>query len=137
MSEKTVSKNAQAKSDLGPDAFYFDALKRGKFLIQACNDCKKHIFFPRVACPHCGSSSLAWVFPSGNGTVYSTTYMTRKPEDGGDYNVAIIRLDEGVQMMSRVDKVAPAKVTIGMRVRAVIRQENDKPLLVFEPVVQS
>lgn len=137
MSEMTVNENERDRADLGPDAYYFAALKTGKFLIQSCNDCKKHIFFPRVACPHCGSKSIAWVTPSGNGTVYSTTYMTRKPEDGGDYNVAIIRLDEGVQMMSRVDKVAPAKVTIGMRVRAVIRQDNDKPLLVFEPVVQS
>ena len=137
MSEKTVNRDDREKSDLGPDAFYFAALKSGKFLIQACNDCKRHIFFPRVACPHCGSRSLDWVAPSGKGTVYSTTYMTRKPEDGGDYNVAIIRLDEGVQMMSRVDNIAPKDVAIGMRVRAAIRNEDDKPLLVFEPVVQS
>jgi hypothetical protein len=63
--------------------------------------------------------------------------MTRKPEDGGDYNVSIIRLDEGVQMMSRVDKVAPADVAIGMRVRALVCLEHDKPLLVFEPAAAS
>lgn len=137
MSEKTVNVKQREKSDLGPDAYYFAALKSGKFLIQCCDDCNKHIFFPRVVCPHCGGNSLAWVSPSGNGTVYSTTCVTRKAEDGGDYNVAIIRLDEGVQMMSRVDGVAPAEVAIGMRVRAVIRPEQDKPLLVFEPVAQS
>ncbi|MBI2318816.1 MAG: OB-fold domain-containing protein [Betaproteobacteria bacterium] len=109
-------------------------MKRGKFVIQSCNQCGKHVFFPRVLCPHCGGNSLAWVSPSGLGTVYSTTYITRKPEHGGDYNVSIIRLDEGVQMMSRVDKVAPSAVVIGMRVRAAIRLEQDKPLLVFEPV---
>ena len=137
MAEKTLSKKGQDESDLGPDAFYFSALKGGKFLIQACDDCGKHVFYPRVVCPHCGGKSLSWVSPSGLGTVYSTTYMTRKPADGGDYNVSIVRLDEGVQMMSRVDKVAPADVAIGMRVSAVVRVENDNPIVVFEPVEKS
>ena len=129
--------NTQEKLELGPDAFYFAALKRGEFLIQSCNGCKKHIFYPRVICPHCGGNSLAWVSPSGTGTVYSTTYMPRKPADGGDYNVAIIRLDEGVQMMSRVERIAPADVAIGMRVRAVVRVDNGNPLVVFEPLEKS
>lgn len=137
MSEVAVNENERDKADLGPDAYYFAALKSGKFVIQSCNQCGKHVFFPRVVCPHCGGISLAWVSPSGLGTVYSTTYMPRKPEQGGEYNVSIIRLDEGVQMMSRVDKVAPAEVAIGMRVRAAIRVEQDKPLLVFEPAEKS
>lgn len=137
MSEKTLKEKGQEDADLGPDAHYFAALKRGEFLIQACGDCRRHVFFPRVICPHCGGKSLAWVSPSGAGTVYSTTYMPRKAADGGDYNVAIVRLDEGVQMMSRVDKVAPADVAIGMRVRAVVRVENGNPMVVFEPAEKS
>jgi len=56
---------------------------------------------------------------------------------GQDYNVAIIRLDEGVQMMSRVERIAPADVAIGMRVRAVVRVDNGNPLVVFEPLEKS
>jgi len=131
------SANQGREEDLGPDAYFLAALQREKFLIQRCRRCEKHVFFPRVACPHCGGNSLAWVAPSGLGTVYSTTCMMRKPEQGGNYNVAIIRLDEEVQMMSRVEGVAPEKVAIGMRVKAAIRIDDDTPLVVFHPVAQS
>ncbi len=132
-----ANKNRPEGADLGPEAYYFAALGRGEFKIQRCGGCGKHVFFPRVLCPHCGASALSWVAASGMGTVHSTTYMPRKPEHGGDYNVAIIRLDEGVQMMSRVEKIAPQKVAIGMRVRAAIRKTSDRPMVVFEPAGRS
>ncbi len=59
MPQKTRHENEQETSDLGPDAYYFAALKSGKFLIQACNGCRKHVFYPHVLCPHCGTISLA------------------------------------------------------------------------------
>ncbi len=130
MSAVTQDKEA----DPGPETYYFSALGRGEFMIQRCSQCGKHVFFPRVLCPHCGSNALSWVKACGMGTVHSTTYMPRKPEHGGDYNVAIIRLDEGVQMMSRVEKIAPDKVAIGMRVRAAIRKTSERPMVIFEPV---
>jgi len=53
-------------------------------LIQRCNDCGKHVFFPREVCPHFSGMSLARVEPKGTGTVYSTTTERRKPDAGGD-----------------------------------------------------
>ena len=79
-------------------------LAEGRFLIQQCGDCSQHIYFPREVCPHCGSNTLALVAPAGLGTVYSVTTVRRKPDAGGDYNVCLIDLDEGVRLMSRVDK---------------------------------
>jgi DUF35 OB-fold domain, acyl-CoA-associated len=67
---------------------------------------------------------LNWIEPSGQGTVYSTTVVRRKPEAGGDYNVALIDLAEGVRLMSRVDDVAPDQVRIGMPVRAQVIQKK-------------
>jgi uncharacterized OB-fold protein len=52
--------------------------------------------------------------------VYSTTVVRRKADDGGDYNVCLVDLAEGVRMMSRVVSVAPQDVRIGMRVTARI-----------------
>ena len=66
---------------------------------------------------------LDWVKASGSGTVYSTTVVRRKPEAGGDYNVALIDLAEGPRMMSRVVGVEPTAVKIGMKVRARIAPE--------------
>ena len=57
--------------------------------------------------------------------------MRRKPEAGGDYDVSLVDLDEGVRMMSRVEGVPPAEVKIGMRVRAKIINNNGAGLVVF------
>ena len=113
----------------GAEAHYFAALKEGRFLIQRCNDCGKHVFFPREVCPHCDGMSLAWVQPKGTGIVYSNTTVRRKPDAGGDYNVSLIDLDEGVRMMSRVSGIPPNDVKIGMRVNAKV---IDGGVVVFE-----
>ncbi len=93
-------------------------LDAGTFLIQHCTACSRAIYFPREVCPHCGSGELHFVAPDGMGTVYSTTVVRRKPDAGGDYNVCIVELDEGVRLMSRVEGVAPDAVKIGLRVQA-------------------
>lgn len=113
-------------------AVYQAALNSGRFRIQRCNDCGKHIFFPREICPHCHGVSLSWGDAKGTGTVYSTTTVRRKPEAGGDYNVALIDLDEGVRMMSRVDGIPPEEVRIGMQVRAKVLDNKGVGLVVFE-----
>ena len=74
----------ETKAPDGAESQYQAALKRGRFLIQRCNDCGKHVFFPRGVCPHCSSMSLAWVDSKGTGTVYSTTTVRREPDAGGD-----------------------------------------------------
>jgi hypothetical protein len=117
----------------GPERQYHEALKSGKFQIQRCGACSRHVFFPRVVCSHCGSPELSWIAPSGKGTVYSTTVMRRKADAGGDLNLALIDLEEGVRMMSRVEGVAPGQVRIGMAVQARIVDAKEQPLVVFFP----
>ena len=119
--------------DKGPEQTYFDALRAGRFQIQKCGACAKHIFYPRVLCPHCGSNHVEWVAPSGRGSVYSTSIVRRKVDAGGDYNVALIDLAEGPRLMCRVDGIALDQIRIGMQVQAKILTEADKPLLVFVP----
>ena len=124
----------EIRESTGAERHYFEALDNGEFIIQRCQNCDKSIFFPRMLCPHCGSDDLQWFRPSGNGIVYSTTVVRRKPEHGGDYNVAVIDLDEGVRMMSRVEAVEPGDVRIGMRVAARILESADGNMVVFNPL---
>jgi hypothetical protein len=124
----------ETKVPAGAEARYHAELAGGRFLIQRCSDCSKHVFFPREICPHCSGASLAWVEPAGTGTVYSTTTVRRKSEAGGDYDVSLIDLDEGVRMMSRVDGMAPTQVRIGMRVRARVIGNQGAGLVVFERI---
>jgi uncharacterized OB-fold protein len=108
------------------------ALAEGRFLIQLCGACGKHVYYPRVLCPHCGADEPALVSPSGTGTVYAVTTVRRKAEAGGDYNVSVIELDEGVRLMSRVAGVPPGDVRIGQRVRARVVDA----LVVFDPIAE-
>lgn len=108
-------------------------LADGRFMLQRCTACQRHVFYPRVLCPHCASDDLQWIEAVGTGTVYSTTVVARRVEQGGNHNVAMIDLDEGVRLMSRVDGVPPDEVRIGWRVRHDIVLHNGEPLLVFKP----
>jgi uncharacterized OB-fold protein len=123
MSESTVP---------GPEQQYLDALARGQFQIQHCTDCAKYVFYPRILCPHCGSTNLSWTRPSGLGTVYSVSIVRRKPEDGGDYNVVLVDLAEGVRLLSRVDGIANEAVKIGMRVHVEVGVADGKPAVIFK-----
>jgi uncharacterized OB-fold protein len=120
----------------GPEQLYREALARGQFQVQHCIDCGKYVFYPRVLCPHCGSDRLSWTRPSGLGTVYSVSIVRKKPADGGDYNVVLVDLAEGVRLMSRVEDVANEAVVIGMRVQAEIREQDGKPIVVFVPTAR-
>lgn len=108
-------------------------LSHGQFLIQRCNACAKHIYFPREICPHCGAADPAWVTPSGLGMVYAVTTVRRKADAGGDYNVSLIDLDEGVRLMSRVT-CAPEDVRIGQRVQVRVQVRDAVGLVVFDPL---
>lgn len=117
----------------GADAEFERRLSQGDFSIQRCDDTGKYFFYPREFSPYTGSGNVSWQACSGLGTVYSTTVIRRKPDQGGDYNVAIVELAEGPRMMSRVEDVPPAEVRIGMKVKARIAEREGKPLIVFDP----
>jgi uncharacterized OB-fold protein len=117
----------------GPEAAWRGFLAQGKFMIQRSASTGRHVFYPRVAVPGTGETDLEWVEASGRGTVYATTCTRQRPEQGGDYNIALIDLEEGPRMMARVEGVAPDAVTIGMRVRAKIGTLAGEPAVIFEP----
>ena len=127
--------NSRDATEVGVEIAYQRRLDQGKFMIQHCTDCARHVFYPRELCPHCGSAALQWVAPAGTGTVHAVTTVRRKPEAGGDYNVSLIDLDEGVRMMSRVEGCGA--VGIGDRVRARIHVTEGKGLVVFDPATSA
>ena len=110
------------------------ALNEGRFLIQRCKACAQAVYYPRAVCPHCGSGDLAFEAPAGTGSVYAVTTVRRKAEAGGDLNVSLVDLDEGVRLMSRVEGIAPADVRIGQRVQARVLHQDGQGVVVFDPV---
>lgn len=119
---------------LSAQTHYQAELDAGRFCIQHCSQCQSHVFAPRELCLHCGASGLRWVRAGGLGTVYSTSTIARKVDAGGNYNVALVDLDEGVRMMSRVEGVAPEAVAIGQRVQAHVAHQDGRGLVLFTSV---
>jgi uncharacterized OB-fold protein len=123
-----------ARLEQSPLAVYQGHLERGELAYQWSPEAARAVFYPRVLCPYTGSERLEWRVSQGLGTVYATTVV--HPRDGAPYNVALIDMDEGFRLMSRVEGLAPEAVGIGMRVRfRVHRPEGDEPAYpVFTPV---
>lgn len=117
---------------LSIDAEFQRHLDGGRFMIQRSRTSSRAFYYPRVAEPGSGSTDLEWFEPSGAGVVYATTVVRVKPPAEA-YNVALIDLEEGPRVTSKVVDLAPADVRIGMRVRARIDQVDGKALLVFVP----
>jgi uncharacterized OB-fold protein len=115
-----------------PDKDFKRFLDEGKFMILRNRGSGRHTFYPRVAEPLTGDTNLEWVPASGNGVVYSTSVMRERPPKQ-DYNVALIDLEEGPRMMSRVEGIAPEAVKIGMKVKAKVIKEDGRSLVVFNP----
>ncbi len=115
-----------------PDREFAQFLCEGRFMIQRSASSGAHVFYPRVAEPGSGARDLLWVLASGQGTVYATTVVRPKPPQA-PYNVALIDLDEGPRMMSRVETVPPDSVRIGMRVKVRIAGGEQAPCVVFDP----
>ena len=116
----------------GPDIEFAEHLAKGALHIQRCSSCGRHVFYPRLACPHCGRAELEWCRASGRGTVYAVSIVNRRAEKGGPYNVVLVELDEGPRMMSRVVGVEHDAVRIGMPVRCRIEGAPEAPVVVFE-----
>ncbi len=125
---------ANAGPTVGPLTEWQQKLEAGLLELQQCDSCARHVFYPRLVCPHCGGTRLHWVAAGGEGTVYATTTVSRRPDQGGPYNVALVDLDEGVRMMSRVDGIAPEQVAIGLRVGAFIGRLGEQAAVLFKPL---
>ncbi len=131
--EPTLIDTAAIDTALGPEATFRAYLDRGRLMLQRARGSGAHVFYPRVAEPGTGDTDLEWVEASGNATVYATTTVRRRAEQGGPYNVALVDLDEGVRCMTRIEDVPPEDVRIGQRVRVRIDRIDGAAVLVFVP----
>ena len=109
---------------------YWEAAREGRLDIPLCGDCGKHHFYPRAICPHCHSDNLKFDTVSGRGEVHTFT-IARRPAgpafaDDVPYVVALIELEEGPRMMSRVQTDDPESVRIGAKVEVTFVKASDE-----------
>ncbi|HEY1931653.1 MAG TPA: OB-fold domain-containing protein [Acetobacteraceae bacterium] len=118
---------------VSPLAAYISHLERGELGYQFSPSANMAVFYPRVISPKTGHADLEWRVSKGLGTVHATTVVHQ--QQGTPYNVALIDLDEGFRMMSRVEDIAPTAVKIGMRVKFRVHpaEGDESPYPVFSP----
>ena len=130
---------------------YLAALKRGVILGSRCSQCRKVLVPPRTVCEWCFRPMDEYIPLKDTGTIntFSLCYVTwdvkriKEPEIP-----AVIQLDGASELndtsvimggiMHKIGEVAPKKVKIGMRVKAVWKPEKDRTgsitdILYFKP----
>ncbi|WP_067461422.1 bifunctional MaoC family dehydratase N-terminal/OB-fold nucleic acid binding domain-containing protein [Actinomadura macra] len=122
---------------LNPDnAFWFEAAREHRLVIQRCADCKSLRHPPGPCCPQCGSFDWDSVEASGAGHVhtYVVSHHPRHPAFDHPLVVAVIELAEGTRLIANMTGVAPADVAIGMPVVLEwIDPDPDLSLPAFRP----
>src|SRR5215208_6097749 len=112
----------QSLMESSPLGTYIEHLKKGELAYQVTED-GKPIFYPRAVAPVTGGT-LEWRVSKGLGTVYSTTAVHYKGEP--PLNVALVDMDEGCRLMSRVEGIDAMDVKSGMRVKFKANPGDDK-----------
>ncbi len=82
---------------------FWDGTRVGELRLQRCDACAHVYFPPRPFCPSCASRSVSAFPASGRGTLHSYV-IHHRPMPGFEppYSIAIVKLEEGPQMMSNV-----------------------------------
>jgi uncharacterized protein len=121
---------------------FWEATRRGVFLLQWCDACNRPVFYPRVMCPRCSApaAGMTWRETSGRATVHAAV-VEHRPEragatfaEGRPYCVALVDLEEGVRMMTNVVGCAPNDVHEGMPVSLTWEPLSDgRQLPLFQP----
>jgi uncharacterized OB-fold protein len=89
---------------------FWDGAKEHRLLIQQCEDCHTHYFYPRPLCPSCLSRRVRWIEASGRGRLH-TFVINHRPPRGfpvqSPFVIGIVELEEGPRMMSHIVDVQP------------------------------
>lgn len=116
-----------------PYGIFSKHCEQGQLAYQVGVNSGRPVFYPRTIAPVTGEQ-LEWRISTGLGTVYATTACHKAGQT--PWNIALIDLDEGFRMMSRVVDVDATQVRIGQRVKVRFDNvaEGQPPLPVFELV---
>ena len=118
---------------------FWEAARRNELIMQKCLDCGRYRYPPAPICPHCLSMEAEWAKVSGRGRVYTWTifHQVYHPafKDEVPYNVAVVKLDEGPQLISTVVDCDNEDLYLDMPVEVVFDEVTEEVTLPrFRPV---
>jgi uncharacterized OB-fold protein len=100
------------------NAFWFEAAREHRLVIQRCTGCRALRHPPGPVCPSCGSLDWDTVEAAGTGTVYSYVVNHHPRHPAFDYPlvVAVVELTEGTRLITNLVGIAPEDVAIDLPV---------------------
>jgi uncharacterized protein len=108
------------------DARFWSALADGELRIQRCTTCATFRHPPRPVCAHCGARESEAVAVAGSGEVWSFTVIHPPTlpafADRTPYAAVVVRLDEGVFLVTNLVDCPSDDITIGTRVELAITE---------------
>ncbi len=118
---------------------FWDATREKRLLLQYDRVAKAYQFYPRATSIFTGkASNLEWREVSGNGKIFSYTIARRARPPFREHEpfwLAMVTLDEDVNIMANVVGCAVEQMKIGLRVKPHWSPLADgRNLLLFEPV---
>jgi uncharacterized OB-fold protein len=119
---------------------FWNATREKKLLLQYDKEVGKFQFYPRASSIFTGKrSNLEWREAAGKGAVFSYTIarVVREPFKGHEpFIIAIVTLDEGVNIMGDMVNCTLEQMKTGLRVKPYWSPLSDgRNLLMFEPDV--
>jgi uncharacterized OB-fold protein/acyl-CoA thioesterase FadM len=121
------------------NAFWFDAAREHRLVIQRCTGCAELRHPPGPVCPRCGSLGWDTVEAAGTGTVFSYVVNHHPRHPAFDYPlvVAVVALTEGTRLVTDLVGIAPEDVEIDLPVVLDwLDADPELSLPVFRPVVR-
>lgn len=121
---------------------YWEAARRGELVLPFCRTCARFFYYPRPFCPACFGQDVEWRRASGRGSLHSYAVhhraLTPGFEDLVPYVTALVDLEEGVRVVTRLVDVDPAspELRVGASVEACFDAVTDEVTLVHFRLVQ-
>lgn len=117
---------------------FWDATRERRLLLQYDKVAGAYQFYPRPTSIYTGkASTLEWREVSGRGKIFTYTIARRARPPFRDHEpfwLALVTLDEGVNIMANIVGCAQEQMMIGLRVRPHWAPLADgRHLLLFEP----
>jgi uncharacterized OB-fold protein len=117
---------------------FWDAAKERRFLIARCRSCRHAHHYPRPFCPFCWSEDVEWADATGEATLYtySTVYVNDLYpfREMVPYIAAVVDLEEGPRVMTRLVNVEAGDLRVGMSLVADFEVlTDDLTVPVFRP----
>jgi uncharacterized OB-fold protein len=117
---------------------FWDGARAGKLLIQQCTGCGRLQFYPRAFCAACFEADPAWVEAAGTGRIHTFSVVHRNSDrrfaDQLPYVLAIVELDEGVRLTTRILTAGFERLRCELPVRVVFGETQGVCLPLFVPI---